>query len=207
MAIYGNQVGGQASVKQAGNADTVDQKHASDFASASYVSQAVATMETALGGKANSTHTHAAGDITSGTIPVTNGGTGASDTYNAQLKLKLHGGAAITADDEASWRTQAQSIIVEACKSQGFASGQIGWNGKDFGWYMAATCGPRPAQILALVSNGIATKGCLEVWRYSNGTWSVCGVTGNYLRTNATTGYGTTLPSAGTAGRIFFKKA
>ena len=44
-------------------------------------------INSALSGKANSTHTHAASDITSGTLPVARGGTGASTVINAWNNL------------------------------------------------------------------------------------------------------------------------
>lgn len=61
-----------------------------------------------LDGKADASHTHTAGDIASGTLPIARGGTGASDV-NAAMKTLFEAqeiGSAVPSDDEvvlASW--------------------------------------------------------------------------------------------------------
>lgn len=51
---------------------------------------------TALAGKANSAHSHDAGDIGSGTLPVARGGTGAGTAADARTNLGLKNGATLT---------------------------------------------------------------------------------------------------------------
>ena len=60
----------------------------------------------ALAAKAPSTHAHAASDITSGTLPVTRGGTGATDRLNAFENLAFLGNnpiASTTDDTTTNW--------------------------------------------------------------------------------------------------------
>lgn len=47
-------------------------------------------VDTALSGKANSSHNHAASDITSGTLAITRGGTNASDVAGARTNLSVY---------------------------------------------------------------------------------------------------------------------
>lgn len=53
-----------------------------------------ALISDAVSGKADSTHSHAAGDITSGTLPISRGGTGASTAANALKNLGVTATAA-----------------------------------------------------------------------------------------------------------------
>jgi hypothetical protein len=102
-----------------GNADTVDGKHAGDFASATdvedlksklsgisfdlesvtataeelnYVKGVTSDIQTQLDGKAPAIHNHAVDEIISGTLPIEKGGTDASDASTARVNL---GAAAI----------------------------------------------------------------------------------------------------------------
>ena len=66
-----------------------------------YIDGVTSSIQTQLNGKAASSHNHAASNITSGslssdrlpTVPITKGGTGATDVYNAVMNLLGNGGA------------------------------------------------------------------------------------------------------------------
>lgn len=47
----------------------------------------ISALKTSVAGKADKVHTHSAGDITSGTLPIENGGTGATDAKAAFMNL------------------------------------------------------------------------------------------------------------------------
>ena len=47
----------------------------------------ISALKTSVAGKADKVHTHGAGDITSGTLPIANGGTGATDAKAAFMNL------------------------------------------------------------------------------------------------------------------------
>ena len=47
----------------------------------------IAALQTSVAGKADKAHTHSTGDITSGTLPIANGGTGATTAKGAQKSL------------------------------------------------------------------------------------------------------------------------
>lgn len=47
----------------------------------------ISALKTSVAGKADKEHTHSAGDITSGTLPIANGGTGATDAKAAFMNL------------------------------------------------------------------------------------------------------------------------
>ena len=54
-----------------------------------YVDGVTSNIQTQINGKANSSHTHSASDITSGTLPLTRGGTGATTASGALSKLGI----------------------------------------------------------------------------------------------------------------------
>ena len=47
----------------------------------------ISALKTSVAGKADKEHTHSTGDITSGTLPIANGGTGATDAKGAFMNL------------------------------------------------------------------------------------------------------------------------
>lgn len=47
----------------------------------------ISALKTSVAGKADKAHTHSAGDITSGTLPIANGGTGATTAKDAFMNL------------------------------------------------------------------------------------------------------------------------
>ena len=64
-------------------------------------------VDTALAGKANSTHTHAAADITSGQVAIVNGGTGASTADAARQALNA----------SREWYTTSSTAAATAAKT------------------------------------------------------------------------------------------
>lgn len=143
------------------------------------------------------------------TIPVNNGGTGASDTYNAQVNLNVVHDHDIPASGQDNWRTKALAQIAKNAKDAGgFQCGSIGWAGRQFGQYFATTSAGIRDRILALIYNSAGTNYALEVWRYEAGQWNQCAVKGASLQTMPIDGYGTAAqrPAAGLPGRIYFQK-
>lgn len=65
-----------------------------------------------LSGKAPSEHKHSAGDINSGTLPITRGGTGATDITNARTNLGL--GASATNNVANNLTTTAAGSVLDA---------------------------------------------------------------------------------------------
>lgn len=144
-------------------------------------------------------------------IPVSNGGTGASNSYDAQMNLGMMHVHDIAASDQNDWRTKALSQILQNSKKYGggFQCGSIGWHGIQFGQYFATSSGSGLSdRILALIYNSAGTNYALEVWRYDGGAWNACAVKGASLQTMPGLGYGTAdqRPSAGSPGRIWFQK-
>lgn len=141
-------------------------------------------------------------------IPVSNGGTGASNSYNAQINLNMVHSHDIAASDKDDWRNKALAQIKENAKAGGFQCGYIGWQGIQYGQYFATTSGETTDRILALIYNSAGTNWALEVWRYGDGVWNPCAVKGASLQTLPGSGYGTAdqRPSAGLPGRIYFQK-
>ena len=140
-------------------------------------------------------------------VGIENGGTGATNSYNAQTNLNIVHSHDIVASNKDNWRTKALAQIAENAKAGGFQCGGIGWSGVQFGQYFATTSGETTDRILALIYNNNATNS-LEVWRYEAGTWNPCAVKGASLMTLPGSGYGTAdqRPSAGFPGRIYFQK-
>ncbi len=146
-------------------------------------------------------------------IPVSNGGTGASSSYNAQMNLGIMHVHDIAASDQNDWRTKTLSQILQNSINYGggFQCGSIGWSGVQFGQYFATSVGSGDDlsnRILALIYNSAGTNWALEVWRCDAGVWNPCAVKGESLQTMPGLGYGTAdqRPSAGSPGRIWFQK-
>lgn len=141
-------------------------------------------------------------------IPVSNGGTGASNSYNAQINLNIVHSHDIAASDKDDWRNKVLAQIKENAKAGGFQCGSIGWQGVQFGQYFATTSGETTDRILALIYNSAGTNLALEVWRYQDGAWHACAVKGASLQTMPGLGYGTAdqRPGPGLPGRLWFQK-
>lgn len=171
-----------------------------------------AKIKEQLNRKANASHDHTrisgtAKNVT-GVVEINHGGTGASNSYNAQTNLNIVHVHDIVASNKDDWRTKALAQIAENAKAGGFQCGSIGWSGVQFGQYFATTSGEITDRILALIYNKNGTNFALEVWRYEAGTWNACAVKGASLMTLPGSGYGTAAqrPSAGLPGRIYFQK-
>lgn len=146
-------------------------------------------------------------------IPVSNGGTGASNSYNAQMNLGIMHVHDIAASDQNDWRTKVLSQILQNSINYGggFQCGSIGWYGVQFGQYFATSVGSGDNlsnRILALIYNSAGTNYALEVWRCDGGVWNPCAVKGASLQTMPGLGYGTAdqRPGPGLPGRIWFQK-
>lgn len=142
-------------------------------------------------------------------IPVSNGGTGASNSYNAQINLNMVHSHDISAPGgQDDWRSKALAQIKENAKAGGFQCGGIGWLGVQYGQYFATTSGETTDRILALIYNSAGTNWALEVWRHEDSVWNPCAVKGASLQTMPGLGYGTAAqrPAAGLPGRIYFQK-
>lgn len=142
------------------------------------------------------------------TIPVSNGGTGASDSLTAQINLNIVHTHDIAASSQDDWRTKALAQIANNAKAGGFQCGSIGWKGIQYGQYFATTSAGITDRILAFIYNNTGTNYAVEAWRYEAGTWKQCAFKGASLQTIPTDGYGTAAqrPSAGLPGRIYFQK-
>ena len=140
-------------------------------------------------------------------IPITNGGTGASNSYAAQQNLNIVHVHDISASSQDDWRNKALAQIAENASAGGFQCGSIGWAGVNFGQYFATT-GSSTNHILAFIFNLVGTTYCVEAWRCVNGTWEQNGLTGAFFKSMEAVGYGTSSqrPSPGMKGRIYFQK-
>lgn len=141
-------------------------------------------------------------------IPISNGGTGAKNAFNAQENLSIIHTHDISASNQDDWRTKALAQIAKNAEVGGFQCGSIGWAGLQYGQYFATTSGATTDRMLALIYNSNATNYALEVWRYEAGTWNQCAIKGASLQTLPKSGYGTAnqRPAAGLPGRIYFQK-
>lgn len=144
-------------------------------------------------------------------IGINNGGTGASNSYDAQMNLSIMHVHDIAASDQNDWRTKALSQILQNSINYGggFQCGSIGWSGVQSGQYFATSIGSGLSnRILALIYNSAGTNYALEVWRCDGGVWNACAVKGASLMTLLESGYGTAdqRPGAGLPGRIYFQK-
>lgn len=237
-------------IKQSENSDTLDGKHASDFASASDMTTAKSNIgelqtkvgdksvssqiSTAIASKADTDHTHTKSEVglgnvdntadakksvkyatsagsaasVTGIVGIEHGGTGASNSFSAQVNLNMVHAHDIPASNQNDWRTQALAKIAENAKACGFQCGSVGWAGIQFGQYFATTSDGVANRILALIYNSAGTNYALEVWRYDAGQWNQCAVKGSSLQTMPIDGYGTAAqrPAAGLPGRIYFQK-
>lgn len=167
--------------------------------------------------KADSSHDHnsisgTASNVT-GVVSISNGGTGASNSYNAQMNLSIMHIHDIAASDQNEWRTKALAQILQNSINYGggFQCGSIGWAGINYGQYFATSIGSGDNlsnRILALIYNSAGTNYAVEAWRCEAGTWNQCAVKGASLQTMPADGYGTAAqrPAAGLPGRIYFQK-
>lgn len=162
--------------------------------------------------KADSSHDHnsisgTASNVT-GVVSISNGGTGASNSFDAQVNLNIFHAHDISASGPDDWRTKALAQIAKNAEAGGFQCGGIGWQGVQYGQYFATTSAGATDRILALIYNNNGTNFALEVWRYEAGTWNACAVKGASLMTLPGSGYGTAQqrPAAGLPGRIYFQK-
>lgn len=74
-----------------GKAD-LNHNHLGQYAASSHshtIAQ-ISTLQQVLNGKANSSHTHSASEITIGTLPISNGGTGATTAEAARTNLDVY---------------------------------------------------------------------------------------------------------------------
>lgn len=182
------------------------------FLDNSGLSKLWAKIKKQLNSKANASHDHTsisgtAKNVT-GVVGIANGGTGASNSFNAQTKLNIVHSHDIAASDTNDWRSKALAQIKQNAKAGGFQCGSIGWKGVQFGQYFATTSAGTTDRILALIYNSVGTNYALEVWRYGDNAWNACGVNGSSLMTMPGSGYGTASqrPAAGLPGRIWFQK-
>lgn len=187
------------------------------FLDNSGLSKLWAKIKEQLNKKANASHDHTSISGTAsnirGVVAVAHGGTGASNSYNAQMNLSIMHVHDISASDQSQWRTKALSQILQNSIKYGggFQCGSIGWQGTQFGQYFATSIGSGDNlsnRILALIYNSAGTNYALEVWRCEAGVWNQCGVKGASLQTMPIEGYGTAAqrPAAGRPGRIYFQK-
>ena len=139
-------------------------------------------------GAAKSNHTHSASDVVSGTLPVARGGTGAATAAAALVNLGAlsNEGGTITGTLYVNNTTDASST---ADKNPALILGNrdgehIVFDGNEI-----------------IPKSGATSAGTLYLGDSASTVISVSGV----FRLNSNT-YGGSLPTAGTAGRVFFKK-
>lgn len=174
---------------------------------------------TGLAGKSDTSHKHAAGDITSGTlgsarlptVPVTKGGTGATDAITAAATLGLITGKNLTETEyEIASNTDLNTITTVGAYRVGSSSVTQSLTNAppvtNAGFRLHVIHTTTSAGFIQIaIYNATAPTIYVRVCG-SSGTWGDWSkVLTSVLRSGYD--YGDTLPTAGTAGRIFFKKA
>lgn len=152
-----------------------------------------AYLEEALAGKSNTTHTHAlTSSAITGTLPVSKGGTGATTADAALANLGALGSAGGILTTNASFRgaTTASQVSLQSAPSAGGGSG------------------------LWVYGNDHANAGQFRLQTYNTSAKKYYQLRGNPDGTLKWDGilvagadnYGSTLPTAGAKGRLFYKK-
>lgn len=173
-------------------------------------------VNTALSGKANSSHTHKASDITSGVIPLDRGGTGATSAADARSKLgaaassHTHGAGDITGTlaiahggTGATTAANARNNLGAFSKSGGTLTGNVTIS-KDSNPFFKLQIGnnTETGVVQVYLPKGSSTQKMAV--GFGSEKSIIVDDDGCLILTAAM--YGTTLPAAGKKGRIFFKK-
>lgn len=193
-------------------------------------------INNALSGKANSSHTHKAGDITSGVIPLDRGGTGSNtslrDAPNGAIIRKLN-----DSNNNELWYTQTKNGALYATSENGvpifgtlpLAQGGTGATSaakarENIGAaasshthsYLPLSGGTLTGNVTISKNNPwirLQSGDNLGYFQLSNSTMAIGSTWDNSLKIDSagcliltSAMYGTTLPAAGKKGRIFFKK-
>lgn len=175
------------------------------FAYADEAAEACAPMEHDHPDKAPLTHTHAFAELSGGPLPLEQGGTGAATADAARTALS----AAAASHDHAAGSITSGTLGVArggTGKASHTANAVLTGNGTGAINNVATASGA----LYATTANGAPKFGILPIAQ--GGTGSSSGATGlkNLFAAGSTVlssyQYGTTLPAAGTKGRIFFKK-
>lgn len=192
-------------------------------------------INTALSGKANSSHTHKASDITSGTLGLTQGGTGSStslkDAPNGAIIRKLSDDKDnqlyYTATDSGAFYSTGANIPAKfgtlpiaqggtGATSAADARNNLGAFSSGGGTVTGSITINRAENPFLALKQGDKTSGYVQVFTPSGSSVQkmligfgsakslIFDSDGCLILTGAM--YGTTLPAAGKKGRIFFKK-
>lgn len=218
-------------IKQSENSDTLDGKHASDFASASDMTTAKSNIgelqtkvgdksvssqiSTAIASKADTDHTHTKSEVGLGNVDntadadksvkyATSAGSAASVTGIVGIK---HGGTGAS-----NAATARQNLGAMEANPSGIELGEslpsTAAHGGYIDFHYNGSTKDYTTRLIETAAGTLATNGNMDVtgWvQCSNGLWIARG--GFYASNNNDMVYGTSLPTAGNKGRIFFKKA
>ncbi len=126
---------------------------------------------------ANKNHTHSADDVTSGTLPISKGGTYASDSLNALINLGVTDANVMdfSASSQEDWLNQVKTYAANNIPNRKPFIFNAGYQGIGYGTAIGWSTSDMKFLMLYNQTNG------LNFFNYLNGNWSQIQITENSL--------------------------